>query len=131
MNRKHTEVASYPAYTVIALDPLPDYLGGCVQLKANDKLGYENKGSYEKHVISSVISYALDGDRCPITAAYEAHARGHDLHYIFPTGASITAHKRDPETLIQVTNGMKIKFEGRFFVIERARNNNLKLVPVQ
>lgn len=55
---------------------------------------------------------------------------GHELYYAFGTGAMITSHKRAKETKILLRFGDEIKFAGKTFRIEKAPNNNVKLVEV-
>jgi hypothetical protein len=123
------------AFTVVARESLPPYKGGCVELLAGDyvacALPSRSHGmQFHKFGVDTVVSYAIKNGRCPIDAVEQATERKHELHFLFPTGTMITAHKREPETLVFVELGMRVKLQGRFFTVRAANNDNLYLEPV-
>ncbi len=125
--QKQTEVERFPAYIIYRREPTRD---GHVEITAADKLGLKHpRGYYHTFRPGSVVSYALEYNECPIEAVADAKAKGHQLHWIQACASVITAHHRDAELLIEVTIGMKVRFEGLIATIERDHNNNLKLVP--
>lgn len=119
--RKEIDRDVSPGYDVVTLAERPntDY----VELKSGDRLDKNMK----HYMIDSVISSTIDDNRDPMVAYERAVRLGHDLHFIFPLGTSITSHRREKETYIKVWVGMKIKFEGKFFTIVARNNDNLGL----
>mgnify|MGYP003642069306 FL=1 len=87
------------------------------------------EGSNMKYKISSVVSYALKNNQCPIDAHERARILGHKTHWIniIPTVLSSTA--QPPRRYIKVNFDMIYNFEGKYFRIAEDFNNNLKLIP--
>lgn len=128
---KQALIESFPAYNVFRREATRD---GWVEITAADTLGLKKlhpRGDYFKTFSpGSVVSYALQYNECPIEAVANAKARGHALRWINANATALTAHKREAETLIEVTIGMKVRFEGLVATIEQDHNDNLKFVPV-
>lgn len=94
------------------------------KLVAGEKLVLDGLRTY---TIGSVVSYAMENDHDPIEALDRARKNGHELVFIYGNGASITAHRREPTPHVIVEVGMQVKFEGCYYTIEKAPNQNLRL----
>jgi len=106
-----------------------------VELWANDKLALEyesrNHGTLTRtYTINSVVSYALQYNECPIAAVERAKGFGHELVFIFGNGACIHNGPRSTAKHIYVEIGMTVKFQGHYYTIEKAPNDNLKLKEI-
>lgn len=121
-------VASYPAYDIV--EAPVHTLTGLPILKDGDTLSLKERNHLGSYTIGSVASSAIADGSCPYEARERALGFGHDLYFIFANAACITAHEREKETHIEVHYGMEVLFEGVVFTIEKAPNNNLKLVKV-
>lgn len=125
--QQQTEVERFPAYIIYRREQARD---GYVEITSQDRLGLKSpRGYYKEFAPGSVVSYALQYNEDPIQAVAEAASRGHALRWINPCASVITSHKREPATLIEVTIGMKVRFEGFIATIQPDHNNNLKFVP--
>jgi hypothetical protein len=132
---KQALVASFPAYDVFAREA--DHTG-YVNITAADTLGLDSgRGYFRTYSPGSVVSYALQYNECPIKAVEDCRRKmveqpynGHKLHWINANATVLTSHARAKETLVQVTIGMRVRFEGLHATIEADHNNNLKFVPV-
>ena len=82
------------------------------------------------YTLGSVVSYAIGMCSCPFEAVERAKANGHELHFAFGNGVSITSHTRDQEISFMVNHGDEIKFHGKMFEIVATANNNIGLKPV-
>lgn len=126
--KKQALVQSFPAYDIFERECASH---GAVELTAGENLGLDSgKGFYREYTISSVVSYSLEYNECPIAAVDKAKERGHALYWINSCGAMLSASKQQKKNLISVHFGLKVRFEGKFFTIEKDHNNNLKLVEV-
>lgn len=138
-----TLVAAFPAYNVykreardvrVFRDGASQLVEGVTEIDVNDRLCFarqtRNHGMvYGEFYAGSVVSYALENGECPLEAAERAKERGHDLHWINGSGASLVSHQRAVWDMIELTEGMLVRFEGRFFTIGKAPNDNLRLIP--
>lgn len=127
---------SYPAGDVVIREPAPDFRGGCMEVKAGEgfALMYKSRNHgelFHEYKAGSVISYALKNGDDPIAALKRCEARGEALHYMIPCGASVVAWERPRFKLIKIEIGQIIRFEGRFFEVCKARNDNIELKPVE
>jgi hypothetical protein len=80
--------------------------------------------------ISSVVSYALEYNDCPIEAAERAKERGHKLVWINASATSIHNGPRSTAKYVLVEIGMTAYFQGHFYTIVKAPNDNLDLKPL-
>jgi len=125
LNPKHRNAEiteTFPAYDVVRLQPQSNI----TTLYAEDEL--QIKGKYSHYQINSVVSSSLKDGRDPLECVERAKGFGHQLHFIFPLACCISSSQGPREVYIEVEYGMVIKFEGKLFVIEKAANDNLKLV---
>lgn len=126
--KKQTLVAAYPAFNVFRREPKS---AGFVEITTEDtlilKVDGDHKGTFSA---GSVVSYALQYNECPMAAVERAKANGHDLVWINANGAMLTADDRATEDVIEVEYGMLVRFQGVVATIEKAANNNLKLVAI-
>lgn len=108
-----------------------DTHGEYISIDAEDTLwsGHTGGRAGKTYYASSVMSSALrDGD-CPIESYERAVRLGHNLHWI---GQHATVVSRGPQATreaVAVGPGQVVRFEGRFFRIASAWNDNLDLVP--
>ncbi len=86
------------------------------------------RGRYQA---GSVISYALRNNSDPIEALDQAALCEERLHWISQLSTCITDKKYSRDAVIEVTVGMRVRFEGVLFTIESAPNENLKLTPIE
>ena len=112
-------IANYPSYKVVELDQ-----ENCVtNLIDGDQL-YLDQRTY---TIGSVISRAIKRNADPLKAYNLAIKNKHETHYIFANASTLSMSKREQKTVINVTLGMRVKFEEIVFEILKAPNNNLRL----
>ncbi len=78
----------------------------------------------------SVVSYAAQYNECAIDAIDRARRLGHDLHWLNAQSVSITSHEQERRTYIHAEFGDIVFFEGRHFRLDRASNQNVKMVEV-
>ncbi len=116
-----------------------------IEVKANDTI--DVKGFYKRSASGlqktfyfySVVSYALDYNECPIEA-YERCLQnqidfpynGHTTHWASPKTVmlSSTPIERKKPVAVDVEFGDCVKFEGRWFQLGEANNDNLSLTEV-
>ena len=124
---KQTLIESFPAYDVFVRDEDR----GFINITSADRLGLNSgKGFYKEFSPGSVVSYALDYNECPMEAVARATERKHPLHWINACGTALTSHKQAKRNLVAVFYGMRVRFEGKLFTIERDHNDNLRFAPV-
>ena len=132
-----TVIADHPAYTIHR--PVRKYssVAGCdiVTLSDGDEFGmafFSKNYGVQHHwfQIGSVVSYSLKSGSCPIEALARATNLGHDLHFVFGLGASITSDRKAKTDKIALEWGQMIVFEGRIFELRKAPNDNVRLAPV-
>jgi hypothetical protein len=87
------------------------------------------EGSNMKYKISSVVSYALKNNQCPIDAYERAIMLGHKTHWINAIPTVLSSTTQPKRKYIKVNFDMIYNFEGKYFRIAEDFNNNLKLVP--
>ncbi len=132
-------VAEYPAFVVVARQPKTitiftanrGRIEEAVVLRAGEIVVLPNH--LTRYEISSVASSAIQNNDCPIEAIDRAKEFGHKLVYFVQKSACLSNHETHPEDrprVIQVEIGMKIMFQGHFYEIQSAPNDNLKLVEV-
>lgn len=123
MNR-FLPVKSYPAYDVVKLNPDAGN-------KVFDGEFLYNEQTHTSWKLGSVVGYAVEKGIDPIKSYNDAIERGHDTHYAFSVGASLTSGHRDKEPRrISVDYGDEITFQGQKFIIEKANNDNINLIKV-
>lgn len=139
--KKQSLVATYPARNVFKREAHIALIFGdgpalsvpLVELTSLEKLALKAPGYYNHcgtYMINTVASYAIAKNECPMAACQRAKDNGHELHFIFACSSVLTSHKCEPETCIEVECGMLVRIEGFIAKIEKAPNDNLKLVPV-
>lgn len=129
---KQSLIASFPAYDVFEREE--DVSVGAVNISCADTLGLDSgKGFFRTYSPGSVVSSALEYNECPIKAVEDCLEKmikypynGHKLHWINANASVITSRARAKEQLVNVTLGMRVRFEGRLFTIEADHNNNLR-----
>lgn len=120
-------IKSYPAYDVIKgttrynVDAL--YLDGSLPLALAPNF-------MRHYTISSVMSYALKYNECPIQAYEDAKKKGHNIYWINGRGSMITSTPQARETYIAVEIGQRVYFQGKLFEIVAEPNDNLGLKEI-
>ena len=125
--KKDTIFGRFPAYDIVERECDRD---GFVNITHGESLGLHRKWYYQEFKPGSVVSYALEYNNDPLAAVERAKANGHELHWINACATCITAHKQERRTLVLVTLGMRVRFEGLLATIEEAPNDNLRLAPI-
>nr|CAI3971084.1 hypothetical protein ORM20_00030 [Ochrobactrum phage ORM_20] len=122
-------LADFPAYTIISPESnrLVDNEKFMVPFPA---LRNPREMIWREFCIGSVISYALRTGNDPIESLDHARKNGHELHYVFGLGSSITSHQRPHETKKGFHFGDVIEFEGIKFELVPAPNSNVALKKV-
>uniref|UniRef100_A0AAU8HYA3 Uncharacterized protein n=1 Tax=Rhizobium phage IG49 TaxID=3129228 RepID=A0AAU8HYA3_9CAUD len=121
-------IVSFPAYTIVS--PAHNKLrhGESIMVEFDAIRG----GTiWREFKVGTVASYAIEYFECPIKAVERAKANGHELHYAFGMGVSITSHKRDHEIKKGFRFGDEIILEGYVFEIVKAPNSNIALKMVR
>lgn len=132
-------VAEYPAFVVVARQPKTitiftanrGRVEEAVVLRAGEIVVLPKH--LTRYEIGSVASSAIQDNDCPIEAIGRAKEFGHELVYFVQQAACLTDTNpaaEDRPRVIQVEIGMKIMFQGHFYEIQSAPNDNLKLVEV-
>lgn len=81
------------------------------------------------YMISSVVSYALKNNDCPVEAIDLARSRNEALQYVFALGTTLAAGQPKGR-YVGVFIGEVYRFEGRYIRFEPAPNDNLKIVDL-
>ena len=141
--KNDTLATSFPAYDIFARKPhthterTHDAVNGWTVINHEDVTELTDgeelhcEGKYGTFTIGSVVGYALQYNECPIKAAKNAERQGHKLQWINANCSVISNTPSAKRKLIQVRIGMKVRFQGVISTIEKAPNDNLKLVPVE
>lgn len=114
-----TVLKEYPALKILAGVEKPYFVPG-------DKIVI---GLHE-YMLGDVFTFALEMGECPLKSLEQAQKRGHEIYYAFPLAACITSHKRPQEIAFGVEFGQVIKYCGKKFRIDKARNDNVTLTEV-
>jgi len=121
MALRYTTITEYPAYDVV------EFTEGYNKVFDGEYL--YNAKTHTSWKLGSVVGFAIKNGQDPIAAYNEAVKQGHEVHYAFGVGASITSHDAPKEAKrIAVEYGDIIEFHGQAFVIEKANNDNIDLV---
>tara|TARA_B100000780_G_scaffold279019_1_gene254996 strand:+ start:2367 stop:2717 length:351 start_codon:yes stop_codon:yes gene_type:complete len=89
-----------------------------------------------KYEFNSIVSYAMEKNECPIDAlAWVEHAKvkwphaGHVSHWLSPSLVCLSLVPSEQKVVRGVVDfGELVQFEGRFFRIEKANNDNIDMV---
>ena len=125
--KKQTVVKSFPAYNIAERE---DDSNGHINFTANEVVGIECNGFYRQYTFGSAVSYALKNNQDPIRSYERCVELGHQTHWLNQNSVSITSHPRDKWTVVKISVGQKVKFEGKVFEINTAPNDNLVLREV-
>lgn len=135
MNATEEVIASYPAYKIVrraASKAIADR--GFPRIRVGDVLGlrrvYRGDSYYQSFSPGSVVSYAQQYGEDPIEAVDRARANGHQLHWINARATCLHNGPIVQETLVEVTIGMVVMFEGVLMRIQSAPNDNLRFERV-
>ena len=80
---------------------------------------------------SSVMSYAIENNECPIEAFERAVELGQKVYWIGQSPVSISNTKVEKKTIYGGYEiGDKVCFLGKSFLLESAPNDNIKLIEV-
>lgn len=121
-----TIIYDCPAFSTHKLQPKQT---GCIELYDGDEIYCNVRGTVgQKFSVGSVISYAFRNGNDPIALYKRAVEHGHPIHYIFGLGVCLTSGKQLKDRFIHIELGQRVKFEGIYFTIEKAPNDNLKFV---
>ncbi len=94
-------------------------------------IAYESRNHgkmYNRYTAGSVVASSISRAACPFAAVERAKTLGHEMHWLNQQETSITAHKREQETFIELKDGDFVCFEGLYFNIKMDREF-VKLVP--
>jgi hypothetical protein len=126
-----TLIADFPAY---AIYKMPEFRQAKMIDGMEFAMPFESAryGTlYHFFQIGSVIGYAVKNGDDPIAAFEQAKERGHDLHYVFGLGVSITNQRREKGEKFALNWGDIIGFYGKRFRLDKAPNNNVALIEVE
>lgn len=125
---EHSKVGEWGRYDIIRIEPSfsINHKIKVIKLRNDDILNIDTPHYCMGSVVSSCIEYGT----CPIKGWNRAIENGHATHFITKLGVSITAHKQSRRQAIDVEWGQLVEFEGRLFTIEKANNENAKLVEM-
>lgn len=126
--KKQTLIESHAAYAVFEREAGTH---GCIEIDSDDVLAVRHpRGFWKTYKAGSVVSHALKNNACPIAAVERAVSRGDELHYIFALATVLSFEPTEKKTVVAVTPGMMVRFEGHFFTIKTAPNDNLRFATV-
>jgi hypothetical protein len=138
MNTNGKIIADFPAYSIHEATPKMHYGVGkeIVAAKAGDVIAIpfetDRYGTmYNFFKFGSAVSYALDCDADPIEAYEVAVKRGEPTHWLISMGVTLTNMKTEKVARVALNWGDTVAFEGREFRVEKALNDNAKLVEVK
>lgn len=121
MALRYTTITEYPAYDVV------EFTEGYNSVFDGEYL--YNANTHTTWQLGSVVGSAVKNGRDPIEAYNNCMAHGHEAHYAFGVGASISSSQRVKEACrIAVEYGDLIQFHGQTFLIKKANNDNITLV---
>lgn len=86
-------------------------------------------GSNRKYNIGSVFTYAMRNGDCPLATYQRAKEFGHKIYWISQEATVVSDRNTAPREAVQVQIGQIVKFQGHFFIIVGAPNDNLDLKP--
>lgn len=124
-------IVDYPAY---ALYRMPDFRQANMLDGMEFGMPFESSRygtQYHFFKIGSVLGSVLERGGDPYAAVERAKANGHELHFVYGLSVSITAHKRDKEEKFALAWGDVIGFHGKRFRLEKAPNQNVRLVEAE
>lgn len=124
-------IKDYPAFSIYKM---PEFR----QAKMIDGMEFampfetRNYGTqYRFFKIGSVIGSAIHNGDDPLAALERAKGFGHELHFVFGLGVSITSHQRAKEEKFALNWGDVIGFHGKRFKLAKAPNDNVALIEVE
>lgn len=121
-------IADYPAYTIVE-DKDREYTDGDVIAVPYQSARYGTLYSFYK--LGSVEGYAREYGEDPAEEVARAKQHGHELHYAYALGATITAWEQDKRVVPGFEHGDAIKAFGKKFKIIPAPNQNIRLKEVE
>ena len=86
-------------------------------------------GSNQTYNIGSVFTYAMRNGDCPLATYQQAKEFGHKIYWITQQATAVTGTRTAPREAVSVSIGQIVKFQGHFFLIVGAPNDNLDLKP--
>lgn len=124
--KKDTIIKQFPAVAIVKREP--DY-NGAINVTYDEQFTTGNMvGAW---YFGSVASYSLENNKCPYKAAEHAKKNGHKLYWISSCATCISDSPQQLPNRILLTEDDVIRFEGHYFKIKPAANNNYSLVPVE
>ena len=130
--RKHDMrqvLASYPAFDVVKPYTALEFNGEEI-LNVDDNSEIYMLDLQAKFKLSSVMSYAIQYNECPIEAYQRAVEKGHNVYYMVALGATISNRKEEKRKLVGLEIGQKIQYMGKIFELKKAPNKNVNLVEI-
>lgn len=125
---KESLIREWPALKVFSRKTRSsDTHGEYISIDAEDTLwsGHTGGRAGKTYYAASVISSSLrDGD-CPIEAYERAVKLGHKKHWIGQHATVVSRGPKATREAVAVEPGQVVRFEGRFFKIVEAPNDNL------
>ena len=131
-SEKQNLIKSYPACNIFQRDADKD---GITNITTKDILCKpDHLGTYQA---GSIVSDAIEHGECPIEAVETCQQKmidhphsGHSLHWIIALCTALHDGSTVKEDRIEVHYGMKVRFEGKVFTIEKDSNNNLRFKEI-
>lgn len=78
----------------------------------------------------SVAAYAMEYHECPIASYNDAKSKSQPTHYAFGRGSTITNRNEEKRIEAALSWDDTILFEGRYFTLKEAGNQNVELVEI-
>jgi hypothetical protein len=108
------------------------YKSNIKKFVADDVILVEGK----KFEFNSIVSYSIEKGECPIDAlAWLEHAKakwphaGHVSHWLAPSLVCLSLAPREQKAVRGVVEfDEMVQFEGRYFYLKKANNDNVELV---
>lgn len=124
-------IADYPAYIIV--ENRPNWRGQIV-IRANEVYAIRLKKHYRTGdqlwafvTAGSAASYAIANDECPVAGYARAKNKGHKTHWLNTNATVLSANPGPKTTHKEIIVGQIVVFEGRYFKVERAPNDNWTL----
>tara|TARA_R110000803_G_C11720237_1_gene288144 strand:+ start:29 stop:472 length:444 start_codon:yes stop_codon:yes gene_type:complete len=124
MSQRFNIVEDFPAVTYVEFTNTDKankvFSGELIKLKSN----------YTTQQLATVISCAVENSQDPIAELETAIKFGHDTHFAFSIGSSLSSQKQEKKRVIIFSEGDRIKLEGKEFYLKKSPNDNVKLVEI-
>lgn len=128
-------VADFPAVKYVEARETADYDNSgikIVQVHHRDEFASQlREGHQTNFSFFSVFGSALGSCEDPIKQMERAVGFGHELHGVIQSSVGISDQKSEKKLTGVIKIGQKIKFEGKYFELQKSANNNIHLNPIE